>query len=244
MAEYVAQSGVDASIPLGSDKDFLTALQMTEPEAAIVLGRSRQSLYQARISERSDYFKRNDIISLVFSARSKRSSLDVGRIYEYIHRTRGDDVLSDIRSVGAHDAEEPQLLAYRQVWIVVPDLVYLEREFPDAMSMTLRLARRDGGFTRIFTSNGQEAELLKSSLNSNRVELVVEAWMSGIPFTIIGDPHGKADCYIFSNGRFIRHEWYGGPKLAMLLESLAGSGLVPKALQLDPKQDDARAVGG
>lgn len=213
---------------IGSDKELLDALGLSEVEAATALGRSRQSLYQAGLTQRQDYFKRSDLISLVFEAQVRSNSINLSDVYDYIGQTRPSD-LDVIRTLSASDAQEPRLREYGELWIVIPDLAYLTQSHPEAKSMFVRLASESGVNVRFFVSNEPDRALLISDLNqAHRTTVAVEPWMGAIPYLIIGDPEGAADCYVFAGGRFLRHDWYGGPKLALLLRSLLQAGLIAK----------------
>ncbi len=210
-----------------SDKEMLETLRLSEHEASKAIGRSRQSLNQAKLSLRNDYFKKGDITTLVFEAVSKTPDIDLTTVYEYVAATRGLNVMEDIQRLNISDSQEDALLNYEEIWIVIPDFIYLSRMNPEVVGLFKKIVSKLGEKTTFFVSSYQDKSLLLSSLGENdNVNTQVETWMGAIPYLLIGNPHSIADSYLFSKGRYIRHDWYGGPKLALLIDSLAKNDLV------------------
>ncbi|TAJ73696.1 MAG: hypothetical protein EPO51_04255 [Phenylobacterium sp.] len=216
---------------LASDKDLLGALGMTETEAAAALGRSRQSLYQAALSDRTDYFKKSDLVALLFAARSRDPALDFEPVYDYLQRSRARDpnLVRDLKAMTTAEGDEATLARYGELWIVLPDLAYLQEAHPEATAMMVRLAGRPGARTRFYCATDQDADLLRQTLPADAAsapQIQVEPWMSAFPYGVIADPKRSADYYVFAGGRFLKHDWYGGQKLAMLLENFPKGQLV------------------
>jgi hypothetical protein len=206
-----------------SDKAFLEALDLSESEAANVLGRSRQSLSQARLASRTNYFRKADIASLVFQSRAKRPGLDLTAALNYVSESRGADMLEGLQTVGHSVVDEARLSGYKELWVVIPDLSYFNRSHPEVVAMLVRLGARADIITRFFASSSLDKALLSGLLEAGSAQkssVEFETWMGAIPYLIIGDPHGVADSYLFAGGRYMQNDWYGGPKLALLIQSL------------------------
>lgn len=219
-SERLASGPREAAIM--NEKELLTALGMTESDAASALGRSRQSLYQAGLGDRRDYFKKNDLVALLFAARARAPALDLSEVYDYLGRTRSAALVAELRSVSGAEGTEATLSRYHEVWAILPDLVYLRQSHPEAMALLLSLAGRPGGATRFLTANDQDAQLLRRLLpSSTDVRVDVDTWMSAFPYSVIGEPSREADYFVFAGGRFLKHDWYGGPKLALLIDALS-----------------------
>lgn len=206
-----------------SDKALLDALSLSESEAATILGRTRQSLYQAGLSTRSNYFKVNDLRSLVFEARGRNKDLNMEPILAYVEQSRGRDVAEAIRAVGAHEADTVDMSSYSEIWVVLPDVAWLNRSHPDSLKRVIELGALPGVRTHYFTASSMDEKLLVNELGKVGIlapEVTAQDWMGAIPPLFIGNPQQKADIYLFSNGRFTSNDWYGGSKLVMLIQKL------------------------
>jgi len=219
-----------------SDKQLISWLKMTEADAARALGRSKQSLYQARLEEKQNYFKKGDLAALIFSALSRDSTLDLDPIFSYLDRTRKPGEVADLRALGASDADEHVLAQVGELWFVLPDYTHFLQRHSEALAFLLRLAARPSGRTRIFCATEQDKALIENAVLrasndpdiADRVHVDPEPWMSAFQPTLVADPHRVAECYIFLRGRFMRNDWFGGPKLALFLEKLTQSDLVSR----------------
>ena len=81
---------------ISDDRQFLDVLNLSDAEAAMYLGKSRQALNGKLGSKRAgdapcDYFKPSEMVVLVIASRHKGGELDegkLGRIRDYAERTR------------------------------------------------------------------------------------------------------------------------------------------------------------
>lgn len=96
--QKVANRGtVDAASnqPLANDRDLLDALKMSDSDAAMFLGKSRQALNTqlgpkkgARRKAPANYFKLSDIVIMVSAARQLGREFNVPAVKDYVERTR------------------------------------------------------------------------------------------------------------------------------------------------------------
>ncbi|HVZ30715.1 MAG TPA: hypothetical protein VG839_10005 [Asticcacaulis sp.] len=213
-----------------TDKDLLDLLELSESEAAKILGKSRQSLYQAGLAGRSDYFRKSDIKSLVFEARARAPKLDLSPVADYVAETRDSRLANEIR-VDGQLINTKTLLNCRELLIVIPEIGWMTKYHPDSMDMLLSLGQQVAHVT-YYTSSEPDKIALQGALAVKNVNQTVECatWIGAIPPLIIGNPTGSADIYVFASGHFAPNDWYGGGKLAVLIKALANGSLMPAVL--------------
>lgn len=206
-----------------TDKDLLDALGMSESEAARVLGRSRQSLYQAKLSERDNYFKKEEVRDLAFAAKSANPDLDLGQVIEFAAQSRSPDLAEMLAQIDTLSPEAEAFLNYKELWVVLPDVGWIYNSYPHVMETLIKLAGRPAPLIRFFTSaplDKSTLEYLLESHHSHASDITCASWMGAIPPVIIGNPLEKADTFILTNGRFMPNDWYGGRNLAVLIQTL------------------------
>ena len=233
--------------PLKSEDDLLQALGLSEAEAADAIGRTRQSLYQADLATKRKYFKKADLMSLVMEAQKRSPQLDLGPIDRYLSETRPADQRPDLQALtvsargpGAAPVDEAALRKYDDLLILIPDFGHMTRNYRDTVDMLMRLGLgkgENGRRVRIYTAGTPNRTRIENWLNDvaaadpdgRKVVAQVEAgdWIAAIPFMILGDPQGDADCFIMTEGRYLPNEWEGAATLVLLIEKLAAENRAP-----------------
>ena len=208
---------------LDSDKDLLDSLGLSDSDAARVLGRTRQSIYQARIATRIDYFKSEDIRALVYYIKGVHPDIELGAVIDYVARTRSAEAADEIAHINEVDAKTETLREYRELWIVLPDPAWMNQTYPDLVDWLIGLGTGSNQLVRYFVSAVFDRASLVAELERRGARAAYvwsEAWMGAIPPIILGDPMGKGDTFLLSGGRFSKNDWYGGRNLAMLIQTL------------------------
>lgn len=208
---------------ISSDKDLLQALGFSQSEAAKILGRSRTALSQAGLLKRRDYFKAEDIQSLIRAALIRSPKLDLLHVYNYVLITRGSSVLVDMAPKEICESNVGCFKEYKVLWFVVPDVLHLIRRTPQVLEFfnSLLLVER----TDICFFIGQDGfEILVPSIFPNIPASVIQesAFFRAIPAMVIGDPDDVADCYLFTKEMFVQQlrSPQNGNRLVSLLRVL------------------------
>jgi len=227
---------------LNSDKDLLTALGLSENQAADAIGRSRQSLYQADLETRQNYFKKSDIVSLVLEARTRDRTIDLAPVEDYLASTRDGDQLPDLHALMTPEIDDKTLRKYNDLWIIIPDFSRLMRKYPKLVERLMRLCLcgpdEGCGTVTVYTPSETEKQLVEGELEQLRAKtnyyvrahVAAEDWIAAIPFLILGNPLREADSFIMSEGRYLPQEWVGAAKLVLLIKKLVADKAGAKAI--------------
>lgn len=156
---------------INNDRDLLSALGLSDAQAAAFLGKSRQALNNMLGSRRSgeapnDYFKASDVLVLLIAARRKGHDFDESEVRRYveIRPKRGDSdaldmVLSELGP--RHDALD-HLPGAEAVVMIVPDYDDLLQRNPKTA------ARLDEFIDRVIEADSDPWLVLLASSNEMR----------------------------------------------------------------------------
>jgi hypothetical protein len=231
-----------------TDKDFLDLLGMSENEAANILGKSRQSLYQAGLAKRDDYFRRADIKDLVFTARGRNPQLDLPAVVAYVAASRDANLADEIQRLSNQEAKEATLLNYDELWIVIPDLGWMEASYSDNLKKLLELGKKKSQYkVSYLTSCVADRMELEQALKQQGIQqnVVSATWIGAIPPLIIGNPTTfGTKTYVFASGSFAPNDWYGGSRLVALIRSMVNDNLKVASKLAASEGDNADRMRG
>jgi hypothetical protein len=155
-----------------NDREFLAALDMTDAQAAMYLGKSRQALNNKLKSKRrsdapDDYFKASDLLILVIAARRLGKEFDVREVRRYVERTRsaadGDAYAMLIQELEGNDDIEREVMGASTVVLIIPEYDQLSKADPSGADQLTALA----GMVRQLPSNPWIVVLSISEVKAN-----------------------------------------------------------------------------
>lgn len=147
-------AGISARVGvIANDRELLEALGMTDAQAAMYLGKSRQALNNKLKSKRrgdapNDYFKASDLLILVIAARRLGNAFDVGQLRRYVKETRapaasagaGDAYAMLIQELDGNDDIEREIRDASTVVLIIPEFDQLSKGNPTGASRLTALA--------------------------------------------------------------------------------------------------------
>lgn len=208
-------------LKIRNERDLIDELNLTPTEAAAVLGKTRQSLNQANLNERDNYFKKGELFSLIMHSKSQNAEVDLSHVFEYLNASRGSSETEELRSTNfTQPVDQNAIMECDDLWVIIPDYLYLRAHHAEVYEFLIGLGRRNGVKPIFFVSNQQERTILEKACNVNDTRIKVVPKINALPYMIIAKPRSIADCFILLGSTYVKHNWAGGLKLANLVDEL------------------------
>ncbi|RYG88305.1 MAG: hypothetical protein EON59_04875 [Alphaproteobacteria bacterium] len=186
---------------IGSDRELLAALGLTETQAADILDRTRQAVNAAFVADRDrrGYFKPSHIILLRMAARAAGHDFDDQAVIAYVRAVHKAAAAERVRSAFGMLATRPDLSAAAEAWVILPDFARLRTMSPDHAD-TIRSLAYDFPQTRLVYLTGSpfQEDSLKAFVGpvgdneGDRVFFMSENLVGAQPTMLITNPRGHA----------------------------------------------------
>jgi len=216
-----------APVAIGSDRELLAALRLTETQAADILDRTRQALNAVFVADRDrkGYFKPSNIILLRMAARAAGHDFDDEAVIDYVRRVHKAAAAERVRGGFGVLAARPDLTGVSEAWIILPDFARLRSLSPEHADTIRRLAYDFPGTRLVYLSGSpiQEEALMTfiGPVGGNEKQPVVFATENVIgaqPTMIITNPRGHTpQVLLLTPAGFMSTPHVSGTLLAALL---------------------------
>lgn len=190
-----------ASVTIGSDRELLGALGLSETQAADILDRTRQAVNAAFVAKRDrrGYFKPSDIILLRMAARAAGHDFDDQAVIGYVREVHKSAAAERVRSAFGMLAARPDLSTAEEAWVILPDFARLRSTSPDHAA-TIKGLAHDFPHTRLVYLSGSpfQEDALKDFVGmvgdneGERVFFMSENIIGAQPTMLIANPRGHA----------------------------------------------------